>query len=303
MGQIYVIMNNVNGKCYVGQTVRTFHRRYDGGHWDKNTSSVYLKRASVKYGKDNFTVWILEEGNFPAEALNKKEEFWATELDSYAPNGYNMQGAGGNKYHHESTKQKIGNATRGHKLPERYKQEMRENWGKRVVCSDGREFPSIRNTAKEIGVCQRTMLDLIKGVLKHHKGLTYALKGSVLPTPPARVRDTSQKTVYCSNGKCYKNFSEAATDTGVKLGNVSRCYHNKQHQAKGITFARTAEELKTPTDQRLSGKPKIKVRVGEHIFNSLSEAAIFCGIVLSSASKSLNQHIEVCGFLFERTEP
>lgn len=54
-GVIYKITNKVNGRCYIGQTILGFDRRY---HYNlyKNTSNIHLKYAIEKYGFENFYV-------------------------------------------------------------------------------------------------------------------------------------------------------------------------------------------------------------------------------------------------------
>ena len=61
MGIIYVLHNEENDKCYVGQTTRTFEERF-GAH--KIFSSL-IGKALRKYGVDNFSKIILE--NIPEE--------------------------------------------------------------------------------------------------------------------------------------------------------------------------------------------------------------------------------------------
>ena len=54
-GAIYLIKNNINGKCYVGQQKtknKTFYavNKYYG-------SGTYIRNAIKKYGKENFSIF------------------------------------------------------------------------------------------------------------------------------------------------------------------------------------------------------------------------------------------------------
>ncbi len=95
MGIIYVLHNEENDKCYVGQTTRTFEERF-GAH--KIFSSL-IGKALRKYGVDNFSKIILE--NIPEEELDYWEIHYIQECNSLYPNGYNLD-TGGNKNKHAS---------------------------------------------------------------------------------------------------------------------------------------------------------------------------------------------------------
>lgn len=85
---IYKITNNINGKIYVGKRKspegkRPLEDSYMG-------SGIRLFEAYNKYGKENFSKDILEEG-FPEEFSNEKEKFWIAKLNSTDPEvGYNL---------------------------------------------------------------------------------------------------------------------------------------------------------------------------------------------------------------------
>jgi group I intron endonuclease len=74
-GHVYKITNNVNGKFYVGKTVKTVQNRFCNHCYDaiKRNSTTYLHRAIRKYGKENFIVEKIELCN--NENLNEREIF------------------------------------------------------------------------------------------------------------------------------------------------------------------------------------------------------------------------------------
>ena len=103
MGYIYLIINHINGKRYVGQTVNPIHYR-----WSKHIEEAYggnksnslLHRAIIKYGASNFGINILEE--CADTELNEKEKNYIKKYDTYYTHnkGYNMTwgGEGVTKY-------------------------------------------------------------------------------------------------------------------------------------------------------------------------------------------------------------
>ena len=75
-GRIYKITNQVNGKFYIGKTIKTLKNRFHNHCYDalKRDSTTYFHRAIRKYGKENF---ILEEIELcDNKILNEKEDFW-----------------------------------------------------------------------------------------------------------------------------------------------------------------------------------------------------------------------------------
>ncbi len=86
---IYLIVNHRNFKVYVGQTKRSVNKRFIG-HCSKkkNASSVHF--AIKKYGRESFSIEIIDSAFSQTEA-NIKEEFWIKEFkSSNKKTGYNI---------------------------------------------------------------------------------------------------------------------------------------------------------------------------------------------------------------------
>ncbi len=94
-GVVYLIVNMINGKMYVGQTTRDVWERF--AEHCSNTKSA-IGRAIHKYGKENFLVEILVECH-AKEQLNTSEMFFVKILNTVAPKGYNLTTGGKNKGH------------------------------------------------------------------------------------------------------------------------------------------------------------------------------------------------------------
>lgn len=88
---IYQILNNVNGKSYVGMSSkRSFNERYRAGKWWSRTHNKYLKRCARKHGKEAFSIIILEDDIKDIDSLREREQFWIKEKNCLHPNGYNF---------------------------------------------------------------------------------------------------------------------------------------------------------------------------------------------------------------------
>lgn len=96
MKWLYEIVNQINGKRYIGVSVAP-KRRWKQ-HYTGNTQCSALKGAMNKYGKDNFKFTVLVKGGD-----NYIDELEVKAIDMYqslCPNGYNITrgGDGGSKY-------------------------------------------------------------------------------------------------------------------------------------------------------------------------------------------------------------
>ena len=93
MGCIYMYTNKINGKKYIGQTVRPLYRRHSQ-HLSQH--DTYFDRALAKYGRENFELEVLEDNISDEEELNKKEEYYIAKYDTFN-NGYNLNRGGKNR--------------------------------------------------------------------------------------------------------------------------------------------------------------------------------------------------------------
>lgn len=109
MGGVYVILNKVNNKKYIGKSINIKSR------WANHISSLrmnkhyntYLQNAWNKYGEENFSFKVLcySDDN---EELNRKEKFYIKVLRSmYNEEGYNLTHGGDSYMMSEETKEKM----------------------------------------------------------------------------------------------------------------------------------------------------------------------------------------------------
>lgn len=100
MGIIYKITNKVNGKSYIGKTVKSINRRfYEHCHNAELGVQTVFYDAIRKYGKENFDISTIEE--IDNDLLNDRESYWINYYHTYLKDplcqGYNstLGGDGG----------------------------------------------------------------------------------------------------------------------------------------------------------------------------------------------------------------
>lgn len=89
-GVIYLIINLLNGKKYVGQTRQNLSARISNHRLSKIKSGI--DGAIQEYGWENFKVEVLEK--CPIEKLDEREIYWIAKLNTKFPNGYNLTDGG-----------------------------------------------------------------------------------------------------------------------------------------------------------------------------------------------------------------
>lgn len=106
---IYRVLNQINGKIYIGRTTRGIDVRWDShknGLNAKKNINLRLYRAFNKYGFENFRIFAIDYAETFKE-LKEKEGQWIIKEKSYLPEiGYNMaiETEGGLEFFDEESK-------------------------------------------------------------------------------------------------------------------------------------------------------------------------------------------------------
>lgn len=89
---IYKIVNEINGKVYIGQSIHIEQRikeHFYKAKCEKDISyNSILHQAIRKYGTENFSWEVLEECS--VEDIDKKEQYYINKYNSLSPYGYNI---------------------------------------------------------------------------------------------------------------------------------------------------------------------------------------------------------------------
>lgn len=89
-GVVYLILNKVNGKRYVGQTVQPLKKRFDK---HAKCDKMLIGKAIQKYGRENFYCGVIKTCASKAE-MDYWEKYFIIALKSKVPYGYNMTDGG-----------------------------------------------------------------------------------------------------------------------------------------------------------------------------------------------------------------
>ena len=125
---IYQMINNLNGKVYIGKTIKDLDKRIRGHEYSANEESkTYLHNAIRMYGLENFSFSPLAwcSGN---EHLNFLEKFYIYFKNSKFPNGYNLTDGGDGGYSgipiSDKTRFKMSQVRKGKKHSDEAKKKM-----------------------------------------------------------------------------------------------------------------------------------------------------------------------------------
>ena len=154
---IYRIINDVNGKCYIGQTIRPVRERFDRHINDAVNGKLdtHFARAIRKYGKKHFHIGIIDSAT-NQEDLTSLEQFWIRKYNA-VDCGYNETDAiskcGGNTYKSKTPqelskiREKIREAKMGGKNP-----NARQIKATDVLTGEEAVFDSIIGCARHFGI-------------------------------------------------------------------------------------------------------------------------------------------------------
>lgn len=149
---IYKITNKINGKVYIGQTIRTLETRWKEHVLNsfKHKTSMCLHDSIRKYGAENFTIEQIDVASTRDE-LDKKEIYWIKYYNSLSPNGYNLE-TGGNKNHSisEETRIRMSKSQKGRVLSKEHREKIGNGNKNKIRSDETRKKISESKTGKPI---------------------------------------------------------------------------------------------------------------------------------------------------------
>ena len=127
MGRIYIAKNVINGKGYIGQTIRAIEARLKEHEKGQSKGCSAFHGAIQKYGWTNFEIDCYECHD---EDLNKHEKWMINLMGTLSPDGYNLREGGGARGKlSEETKQKL-KKPKSNKHKQKLSGENNHNYGK-----------------------------------------------------------------------------------------------------------------------------------------------------------------------------
>lgn len=195
---IYKITNKVNGKIYIGQTIRPLLVRWKHHCNPANKNCVAMHRAIQKYGKENFTVEQIDVA-CDRDELDKKEIYWIEFYDSMNPDkGYNLIKGGEHREISEETKRRLSSVAKGRKMSSTTKLKM-------STAHKGQKL-----SEESIAKCVAT---------KRANG-TYE---KIAKIAPINAMKCAKKVKCIETNEVFESITEAAKAKGVFRQNLSAC--------------------------------------------------------------------------------
>jgi hypothetical protein len=136
-GQVYLIRNKINKKCYIGQAIcftgNNNNKWGTLGRWKSHirealktnqNNCCVLNNAIRKYGENNFEIFTLMKCSI--EKLDENEINFIKIFDSMQPNGYNIKSGGYSSKNSDNTIEKMKIAHLGHRR-DKYSRKYEED--------------------------------------------------------------------------------------------------------------------------------------------------------------------------------
>ena len=254
-GVIYKVENLVNGKVYIGQTLRTFKERklqhiteLKGGY--KRNSK--FQNAWNKYGEQNFTFNIIKY--FPVSKLDEKEIYYIEKYDSFK-NGYNMTTGGNqvmhNQKHTKKARNKISCSLKARWSDKIFIEKMKKRpvyYGKKsshatkVICiNDQKIFDTLTEAGEYYGIGLKKVSSNCTGKCKY-TGLeetgrklqfSYYKEGKKYCLNKFNNCNEKKKVKCITTGEIFDSMCAASKATGTYIASISHaCHGERKHAGK-----------------------------------------------------------------------
>jgi len=178
-GHIYLFINKINGKRYIGQSIRVRDRISEHIQNVINKKNCVLYNAINRYGLENFEFSIIDSANNIIE-LNNKEIVYINLYKSNNRNfGYNIESGGKNSLASPETKKKLSDQRKGRKQNDGWVNKRNLKISK-VVLKIDKEKNIILETYKSLADAGRTNSDglsyqqLLRKCLGYSKNKDYS---------------------------------------------------------------------------------------------------------------------------------
>lgn len=256
---VYMHINKINNKVYIGQTCQNTDRRWRDGNGYKDCP--YFYNAIQKYGWDNFE-HIIWANKLTIEEANKMEELlialYNTTNSKY---GYNIKCGGNNHTFSEEVKQKMSKnhadfSGENHPLyGKHHSDETRRKMSEvKKERYKGKNHPMYRKhhsnvTKQKIGEAHRGKIisdETKKKMSESHKGEKHHMYGKHHSEETKRkikenhadmsgANSPSAKKVVCiETGEIYQTMIDASIKTQIYKSGISKCCRGVQKTAGGF---------------------------------------------------------------------
>lgn len=232
--KIYKITHIESGKIYIGQTVKTSHKRWLKHCADAENGKIgtLIARAILKYGRKSFIVEDISSV-LSEEYLDEVEIICIKQFNSMMPYGYNMLRGGGKSYQKnrtESQRRKISQIQTGRKA----------SLSTRLKMSKAAKERTLNQGLSE---AQKASLlkgrDSLKGREPWNKGITVTNKSTLKAQSESHIGQVAcnKKSIICiETGQEFDSLHAAAKALKLQVGHVCSVLKGKRKSTGGFTF-------------------------------------------------------------------
>lgn len=219
-----------NGKVYIGITMNSLERRWQGGSGYRK--HMYFYRAIKKYGWDNIEHKILFENLTKEQAEQKEIELIAQYKSNKNEYGYNIANGGNSKGKTaEETKQKISDTLKGHHVTEETKRKMSEKAKLRV----GEKSPNFGVKMSEEQ--KKKISEKLKGMKLSKERIE-----RMIGIHSGDKHPLARKIICVDTNEIFPYMKAAATKYNIQLPNLVKCCKGERKKAGGFSW----KYLETP---------------------------------------------------------
>lgn len=275
-GKIYLITNKTGGKQYVGATKQKLYVRINAHFNTKRSGTPLIKKAIVKYGKENFNVEVIDRAT-SIESLNRKEIHWIKKLNTLAPNGYNyLPGGYTNEAAIKALEQPIRCVDTG------------KVYGSIIEASEMTNIPHYL-----IGFCCTGRQDTANGYVFEYMNKQKRLASQKKRNKRKKNKKSLNKRVInLDTGQIYDSLYEVSSKTGISRNIIGLLCAGKILNIKGRNFAFLDKKLRKLADLEIKArrsrnfnKYSVFCVTTKERFSSASEAARKFGISTTTVIK------------------
>lgn len=233
-GKIYKITNKINGKVYIGQTIRSLKKRWKEHCSLNHIGCTAISNAINKYGKGSFYVEQIDSAT-NIDSLNKKERDCIISLNTIAPNGYNLR-EGGENSGKICSKSRMRMANSQKKLNKKRGSGGHPRAKKVINIETGEIFNSLRDIVKVLNINYSTLRSKLQG--KNGNNTPYRYLGEEYRNKEYKGSGANQgREIVCLNsGITYNSIKQASEKLGIKTSTISYSLINDSKILNNYTF-------------------------------------------------------------------
>lgn len=284
-GYIYKIINDVNDRIYIGQTLQTIKRRYYGHIYDatknNNRDNNLIHNAMIKYGVEHFHVEIIKsysnkDRKSLKNQLNSEEIKYINLYNSVRPNGYNISPGGGSFPKDKYVQVDIYD----------------------LECNFITSCNNVYEAEKITGISEAAIRKCYCGNNMRAGNYIFTKKGEVPVQPTSVPRRIVQLSLYSNEIiNIYDNAKIASEVTGACHENIINCCNGKKYASTGgYRWIFEGDSINNDIPLQIV-KVDMYSKKLEFLqtFDSIKDAVLKTGISQSSISSVITNKLKTAG--------